>query len=530
MAVNDDQLVERLVPKVLSAIRAKAKAVESLNVKNSMDGITSMPCYDTTGKQFKAVLVPINVLREPALEAETNANAALELSNKTNKETLEALEQLTSGEEARVRAEVDRESNEMYRKTEEEHRQLRFDNMQELSQIATDSALDTANHPTYIGTDNYVYQWNKDAKSYNKTDIYVRGESFSISKVYDSVTKMENDAETTFKEGDFCLINTENVEDPDDAKLYVRTKEGIWSFLVDMSGAIGFTGKTPQIFVGDVSIGSGKNSLSITLTSDGVDADGNPKYRFNYIIPCLAYEDLTEEQIAELQKPANDAIISITELNEELKTHPPVINNDIWEVWDATNKVYVNTNVYARGRSPYIEDGVWVVWDDTTNAFVSTGINVYPKISEIENDANYINAIETDIEDVKEAYLNGNKINLRTSASAVIMGNNVTLSDYISFYEGHTSVLVLNNLPFSKRLIIASISESQELSFGDVVVSDGREIHIIINNSSTSSVTIALPNSGNYVCLTDTALSLDAGAYAEVNVISDGSKMYIRSI
>ena len=530
MAVNDDQLVERLVPKVLSTIRAKAKPVESLNVKHSMEGITSMPCYDTTGEQFKAVLVPINVLREPALEAETNANAALELSNKTNTETLEVLEQLTYSEDARVRAEVERESNEMYRKTEEEYRQLRFENMQELSQVATDSALDVANHPTYIGTDNYVYQWNKDAKSYNKTDIYVRGESFSIRKVYNSIVEMENDTETTFKEGDFCLINTNNVEDPDDAKLYVRTKEGTWSFLVDMSGAIGFTGKTPQIFIGDVAIGTGKNSLSITLTYDGIDADGNPKYRFNYVIPCLAYEDLTEEQIAELQKPANDAIIAITELNDELKTHPPVINNDIWEVWDATNKVYVSTNVYARGRSPYIDNGVWMVWDDSINTFVSTDINIYPKISEIENDANYINAVETDDEEIKEAYLNGNKVNLITSASAVLMGDGITLSDYISFYEGHAVVSTLNNLPSSKRLVIASISESQELSFGEITISDGREIHIIVNNSSTSSITIALPNSGNYVCLTDTALSLDAGAYAEVNVISDGSKMYIRSI
>lgn len=537
MAVNDDQLVERLVPKVLSAIRAKAKPVESLNVKHSMEGITSMPCYDTTGEQFRAVLVPINILRGPALEAETNANIALEnannaldLANRTNSESSALLEALTNGENERITNETIRINSEASRVEAENDRVSEFNSMKEDNEDAVNSALDTANHPTYIGTDNYVYQWDKEAQSYNKTDIYVRGESFSISKVYNSIVEMENDMETTFKEGDFCLINTNNVEDPDDAKLYVRTKEGTWSFLVDMSGAIGFTGKTPQIFVGEVAIGSGKNSLSITLTSDGVDADGNPKYRFNYVIPCLAYEDLTEEQIAELQKPANDAIIAITELNEELKTHPPVINNDIWEVWDVTNKVYVSTNVYARGRSPYIDNGVWMVWDDSTNTFVSTNINIYPKISEIENDANYINAVETDNEEVKEAYLNGNKVNLSTSASAVLMGNGLTLSDYISFYEGHIVVSTLNNLPSSKRLVIASINESQELSFGDIIVPDGREIHIIVNNSSTSSITIALPNSGNYVCLSDTALSLDAGAYAEVNVISDGSKMYIRSI
>lgn len=37
------------------------------------------------------------------------------------------------------------------------------------------SALDTASHPTKVGEDNYVYEWDKAAQQYVKTDIYVRG-------------------------------------------------------------------------------------------------------------------------------------------------------------------------------------------------------------------------------------------------------------------------------------------------------------------------------------------------------------------
>ena len=59
---NDNQLVERLAPKVLSYIRAKAQAVEMLPIKASLDGITSMPCYDTTGGMHKCVLVPIDAI------------------------------------------------------------------------------------------------------------------------------------------------------------------------------------------------------------------------------------------------------------------------------------------------------------------------------------------------------------------------------------------------------------------------------------------------------------------------------------
>ena len=63
---NDDQLVERLVPKILSSIRAKSRAVESLDVRASLDGITSIPCYDTTGEQFKCVLVSMNAVADAA--------------------------------------------------------------------------------------------------------------------------------------------------------------------------------------------------------------------------------------------------------------------------------------------------------------------------------------------------------------------------------------------------------------------------------------------------------------------------------
>ena len=86
--INDDMLVERLVPKVLSSIRAKAKAVETIPVKQDLEGITSIPCYDTTGGQFRNVLVPIDALKEPArtasaeaIEAANDANSAAEEAN-----------------------------------------------------------------------------------------------------------------------------------------------------------------------------------------------------------------------------------------------------------------------------------------------------------------------------------------------------------------------------------------------------------------------------------------------------------------
>lgn len=201
----------------------------------------------------------------------------------------------------------------------EDARAKEFASLKSESEAATDDAQDTADHPTYIGEDNYVYKWNKTAQTYDKTAIYVRGEAFSIKKVYKSVDIMYADTSTAFKEGDFCLINTGDVENPENAQLYVRTSVGSWDFLVDMSGAIGFTGKVPQLFIGTVSIGSGKDSAAVTLTPSGTDSDGNPKYNINYVIPCLAYDDLTEEQIADLQRPANDMIAQLKETDDAVK-------------------------------------------------------------------------------------------------------------------------------------------------------------------------------------------------------------------
>lgn len=154
-----------------------------------------------------------------------------------------------------------------------------------LADTAAANANDTAEHSTYIGTDHYVYKWNKTAQAYDKTDIYCKGDAFSIKKVYASVANMEADkSNPDIAEGDFVLVNTGDVEDPDNAKLYVKA-DGDFEFLVDMSGAIGFTGKTPQFSMGTATTLEAGASAIVTVSDDGTDSDGNPKYKINFAIP-----------------------------------------------------------------------------------------------------------------------------------------------------------------------------------------------------------------------------------------------------
>lgn len=200
-----------------------------------------------------------------------------------------------------------------------------------LSKVAEDAAKevhdaiadaeDTASHPTYIGTDNYVYVWNKETKAYDKTAIYVRGEGFRISKTYKSVAEMEAETEHGLKDGDFVLINTGDVENPDNAKIYVLTADGKFEFLVDMSGAIGFTGKTPQFSIGTITIGVNRADAGVTLSDDGFDEEGNPKYKLNIKIPSVQLSDLTDAEIALLQSPANDMIAQLEKTDNQVKAN-----------------------------------------------------------------------------------------------------------------------------------------------------------------------------------------------------------------
>ena len=201
------------------------------------------------------------------------------------------------------------------------------ENATTLAVKATENANNSANHPPYVGEDLYWYVWNNETKSYDKTDKYSKGDGFSIKKTFPSVTEMNayvNPSTATtdkpiLKLGDFVLISS-NVEDEDNSKLYVVTSvtstKISYGFLTDMSGARGFTGHTPQLSVGTITTGAAGTLANVSLTENGTDANGNPKYLINFVIPkgdkgdkgdAFTYGDFTDEQIAGLQKPATDA-------------------------------------------------------------------------------------------------------------------------------------------------------------------------------------------------------------------------------
>lgn len=106
---------------------------------------------------------------------------------------------------------------------------------------ATDKAEEIASNPPKI-VDNDWWIYNYDTKQYVNTGISAIGDAFTYKKEYPSIEAMEADWGTAdVKLGEYVIINANDIEDPDDAKVYLKTQNG-WKFIVDLSGMQGIQG------------------------------------------------------------------------------------------------------------------------------------------------------------------------------------------------------------------------------------------------------------------------------------------------
>jgi len=138
-------------------------------------------------------------------------------------------------------------------------------------------------------------------------------------------------------------------------------------------------------------------------------------------------------------------------------------------------------------------------------------------INEAINNA-VASALTASTGDVKEAVDEAIEANTAVTASKAVT----------DFYSGHNTVTSLADIPTDKRLVIATISDStNELSLSDNTLADGYEIHVIVKNNGTEEVTVTLPSDGTYVTVGDT-IKIAAGKYGEINIISDGTSLYVR--
>lgn len=119
-----------------------------------------------------------------------------------------------------------------------------------------------------------------------------------------------------------------------------------------------------------------------------------------------------------------------------------------------------------------------------------------------------------------------------TKAAVTTSANGLMISTdkaWLDFMNGSTTSTSAGSVPVTKHMCVLTISANASFAMASTPAA-GREIHVIVKNSSTSDRTLTLPTASTYVNMSEASITVPASGYAEVNVISDGSKMYLRAI
>ena len=353
-----------------------------------------------------------NEVKRVAAESERVKSEEARVADESSRVSAEAQRvsaevQRVSTENERANAEQDRVAAEDDRVAAETQRETDFATSKKACDDATDKALSTYSHPPYVDADGYYYKWNVSTASYDKTDVNLTGKAFQIKKVFASVSAMNATDVNTFAENDFILINTANVEDEDNAKLYVvalnERGQKFYSYLVDMSGFRGFTGKTPQFLIGNVTTLAEDANATASVSASGTDTNGNPVYKLNLGIPKgirLRFADLTDSDKAELMKPATDAAAESRTQTEACKTATDNANaatenanTAATDATDAAAESRTQTDIAKElNEHPQKQgdNGNWWNWNVNTHAYEDTGImargaTMYPIFRHVGN-------------------------------------------------------------------------------------------------------------------------------------------------
>lgn len=112
--------------------------------------------------------------------------------------------------------------------------------VKDAKQAVKDSKEVLQNPPKIVDGNWYIYDYAKD--TYQDSGINAVGDAFTIVKTYSSVQAMEDDYNNPeVKAGQFVMIDTGNVENEEDSRLYLKGNTE-WKFISDLSGAQGIQG------------------------------------------------------------------------------------------------------------------------------------------------------------------------------------------------------------------------------------------------------------------------------------------------
>lgn len=244
---------------IVARLKTESQGVGDVPNAETLTGISSLPAYQEKDGEDIIVRAPLELLAAPALEAadkanaaatkaESNATAAQTAANSANEKAGLAAQAASDANAAKEGAEAATQSA-----------NIAASNAEEKAAAANTAAQDAekvANNPTYIGKDHYVYVYNKDTESFDKTDIYCKGEpgsSFRVAGEYATLEALKSAVPDGSAVDGFMAVGTEAPYDyyawvngewvsqgkiggideaPTDGKAYGR-KNGDWAEVSD---------------------------------------------------------------------------------------------------------------------------------------------------------------------------------------------------------------------------------------------------------------------------------------------------------
>lgn len=198
----------------LKTFRTKAEYDQALAA-----GLIPNPCVS---------VVEGKVYYYPDIETPTPSDAELRMKNQVldvnetgRVEAEKAREKKEKDRQAaellRVQAEEDRKTAELERTTKytqwdqaeqgrassETQRAAEYETLKNKLTSAAGSVEEIRDHLPYIGTDNYVYEWNSEQSRFDKTEKYVKGEQGESGKLVKVVKNAGTDLNVTIDPGTF---------------------------------------------------------------------------------------------------------------------------------------------------------------------------------------------------------------------------------------------------------------------------------------------------------------------------------------
>lgn len=183
---------------IVARLKTESQGVGDVPNAETLTGISSLPAYQEKDGEDIIVRAPLELLAAPALDAadkanaaatkaEENATAAQTAANSANEKAGLAAQAASDANAAKEGAEAATQSATNAASNAEEKATA--------ANTAAQDAEKVANNPTYIGKDHYVYVYNKDTESFDKTDIYCKGEpgsSFRVAGEYDTLEALKS--------------------------------------------------------------------------------------------------------------------------------------------------------------------------------------------------------------------------------------------------------------------------------------------------------------------------------------------------